>query len=129
MMQISNNVASLFSLTQKRAPSLVESLAGGNTDTQPTQPTTVQDSVSVSVSPAKPKVSDAEKIFLDYMKKSPAERMQDAWLASHHLTKKDLEAMSPEQRKTIEKQMADEIQQQLKQTAANKPHAKTDILV
>lgn len=129
MMQISNNVASLFSLTQKRAPSLVESLTGGNTDTQPTQPTTVQDSVSVSVSPAKPKVSDAEKIFLDYMKKSPAERMQDAWLASHHLTKKDLEAMSPEQRKTIEKQMADEIQQQLKQTAANKPHAKTDILV
>jgi predicted flavoprotein YhiN len=58
--------------------------------------------------------------FLAYMKKSLAERMADAWLASHGLDRDKLKAMSAEKREAILKQMAEELTLQLKQAAAEK---------
>jgi hypothetical protein len=75
----------------------------------------------------KSKNDQATQDFLDYMKETPAQRLEDAWLASHHLTRKQLEAMSPDQRKAIEKQMETEIEAQIKQAAQSRP--KTDIVV
>jgi hypothetical protein len=40
----------------------------------------------------KSKNDQATQDFLDYMKETPAQRLEDAWLASHHLTRKQLEA-------------------------------------
>lgn len=65
-------------------------------------------------------VDGAEKSFLDYMKKSIAERMEDAWLASRGLTRKDLESMPTEKRDAIKKAMAEDIKNRLKQEAENK---------
>lgn len=59
----------------------------------------------------------AKDVFLDYMKKSPAERMEDAWLKSHGLDEQKLAAMSPEDREKVMKQMKEEIEQSLKQKA------------
>ncbi len=36
---------------------------------------------------------DPTKTFLDYMKKSVAERMRDAWLAAHNLSEEKLKQM------------------------------------
>ena len=74
---------------------------------------------------AKPASSAAVDDFLAYMKKSLAERMADAWLASHGLDREKLKAMSPAQREAVLKQMAEELQQQLKQAAAAKTGRKT----
>jgi hypothetical protein len=56
--------------------------------------------------------------FVAYMKKSLAERMGDAWLASHGLDRAKLKAMSPEEREAVLKQMAEELKQELQQATA-----------
>ena len=56
----------------------------------------------------------AEDTFKNYMKMTPAERMEDSWLKSHGLSKEKLAAMSPEDREKVMKQMKDEIEQNLK---------------
>jgi hypothetical protein len=63
--------------------------------------------------------STAVTNFLNYMKESPAQRLEDAWLAAHGLTEKDLLAMSPDKRQAILKQMADDIKRQLQQATQN----------
>jgi len=77
-------------------------------------------SVASSSSPAKKSGNAAADEFLAYMKESPAERMADAWLASHGLTREKLKAMTPEQRDAVEKQMAKDIKDQLEQQASDK---------
>ena len=71
----------------------------------------------------------AEQKFLNYMKERPAQKLEDQWLAAHHLTRKELDAMPPKQREAILKQMAAEIKQQLKQQSEAKTRARTDLLV
>ena len=56
----------------------------------------------------------AEDTFKAYMKMTPAERMEDAWLKSHGLSKEKLAAMSPAEREATLKQMKSEIEQELK---------------
>jgi hypothetical protein len=76
--------------------------------------------------------SSPEQEFLDYMKETPAQQMEDAWLKAHHLTRAQLAAMSPQQREAIEKQMQADITAKVKQDAldkANTSTTKTDILV
>jgi hypothetical protein len=76
--------------------------------------------------------SSPEQEFLDYMKETPAQQMEDAWLKAHHLTRAQLAAMSPQQREAIEKQMQADITAKVKQDAldkANKSATKTNILV
>jgi hypothetical protein len=67
----------------------------------------------------------AADTFLDYMKKSAAERMTDAWLAAHGLTRADLAAMSPEKRDAVMKQMAEDIRKQMEQEATAGPRKAT----
>jgi hypothetical protein len=71
----------------------------------------------------------AEQKFLNFMKETPAQQLEDQWLAAHHLTRKDLEAMPAKQREAILKQMEAEIKQQLKQQTEAKTRARTDLLV
>ena len=63
--------------------------------------------------------------FLAYMKKSLAERMADAWLASHGLDREKLKAMKPEEREAVLKQMARELKDELAQAVAKKNQGKT----
>lgn len=63
---------------------------------------------------------DAKDVFTDYMKKTPAERMADNWLRAHGYTKEKLDAMTPEERDSVMKQMQHEIEEQLKQQTEQK---------
>ncbi|NCY25885.1 MAG: hypothetical protein EBX37_13865 [Alphaproteobacteria bacterium] len=56
-------------------------------------------------------------LFLEYMNKTPAERWREAWLKQHKLTEADLEAMSPEKRRAIEDQMAQDMKEQIERSA------------
>jgi hypothetical protein len=76
----------------------------------------------------KPKASDKVQEFLNYMKQTPAQRLEEDWLKQHGLTREKLAAMSPEEREKVMAQMKEEIQQQMKQNAENKVNGKTDIL-
>jgi hypothetical protein len=75
------------------------------------------------------KASDPVKEFLDYMKETPAQRFEDNWLAAHYLTREQYDAMPPQQREAIQKQMASELKEQAKQAAFDKPGKKGGILV
>lgn len=55
--------------------------------------------------------------LVNYLKESPAKRMEDAWLAKHHLTEQQLAAMPPAQQDALRKQMAEEIKKKLQETA------------
>ncbi len=60
----------------------------------------------------------AEEQFLDFAKKSPAEKIRDALLKSVGTTEEELKSMTPEQRKEIEQKIADKIKEEMqKQTA------------
>ncbi len=81
-----------------------------------------QTAMPASASPIKTRQAasaEAKQEFLTYMQKTPAQRMREAWLKSHNLTEEQLEAMPPEERQKIEKQMADEIKEKLKQQVQN----------
>lgn len=71
--------------------------------------------------------SDPVQTFLNYMKETPAQQLEDAWLAGHHLTHKDLEKMSPEERAKIEKEMAADIKEKLKEQTEKKSGTTVDL--
>ena len=71
--------------------------------------------------------ADPVQTFLNYMKETPAQKLEDAWLASHHLTHKDLEKMSPEERAKIEKEMAADIKEKLKEETEKKSGTTIDL--
>ncbi|HEY4162306.1 MAG TPA: hypothetical protein VGM59_04530 [Dongiaceae bacterium] len=62
----------------------------------------------------------AEQQFLDYMKEPPTQRMEDAWLKSHGLTRQELDAMPADKRAAVLKQMANDLRQQMEKDATNK---------
>ena len=51
----------------------------------------------------------AEQTFLDFMKKTAAERLVESWLAAHGLTKEEFDALPPEQHAALAKQMAEDL--------------------
>lgn len=59
----------------------------------------------------------AEEKFLDYAKKSPAEKIRDALLQSIGVTEEEMKNMTPEQRKEVEQKIADKIKETLEQKA------------
>lgn len=67
--------------------------------------------------------------FLSYMKKTPAEKVQEAWLARHGISKEEFAAMSPEEKEKLLAQMKHEIEEQMKKETAEKAQHTTDILV
>ena len=75
----------------------------------------------------------AEQAFLKYQRETPAQKLEDAWLKAHHLTREQLAAMPPAQREAIEKQMAADLKEKLKQQAVDQANKKaggaTDITV
>jgi len=71
----------------------------------------------------------AERNFLDYMKKSPGQRMIETWLKAHHLTQAQLDAMPPAQRDAVLKQMAQDIKNEIDRQTAESAKGKTDLLV
>lgn len=81
-------------------------------------------SASQSSAPTKAANNSAADEFMTYMKKSPAERMEDTWLKAHGLSKEKLAAMSPKDREAVMKQMKTDIENNLKEQA----NTKVDIL-
>jgi hypothetical protein len=57
-----------------------------------------------------------EQTFLDYMKKTPEQRFEEAWLAAHGLTKEQFDALPPDQREALTKQMAEDLKASLTQS-------------
>lgn len=57
--------------------------------------------------------SSAVQNFMTYMKETPAQQMESSWLAAHHLTLQQLNAMPPAQRLAIEKQMEQDIKNEI----------------
>ena len=92
-------------------PRLTDKTVGGMVKTQEDAPTE---------SASKPKKPDPVASFLNYMKKSAAERYVDAWLAARNLSKEALDAMPPEQRKAVLKQMEEDIKRQMKEELEKK---------
>jgi hypothetical protein len=69
--------------------------------------------------------TDPKTVFLNYMKETPAQQMEDSWLANHHLTAKQLAAMPAAEREAIEKRMQAEIKEKITQDSENKLKAKS----
>jgi len=55
------------------------------------------------------KVPSPEETFLAYMKKSPAERWVENWLAARGLTKEEFNALPPDQHEALAKEMAEDL--------------------
>jgi hypothetical protein len=76
-----------------------------------------ESSDSLSQSPASTTASTAptaKDTFLNYMKKTPAQRMEENWMKSHGYDEKKLAAMTPDERAKVMKQMKDQIEEALK---------------
>jgi len=58
--------------------------------------------------------TSAKDTLLAYLKKTPAERMEDNWLRAHGLDAEKLAAMSPEDRAAVMKRMKEDIEDKLK---------------
>lgn len=71
--------------------------------------------------------SGALQFLTNYLKESPAKRMEDAWLAQHHLTEQQLQAMPPQQQAALRKQMADDIKKKLQDLPGGGTGAALDI--
>lgn len=57
--------------------------------------------------------SDAAQSFLSYMKETPAQQLESSWLAAHGLTQKEFDALPPAQKLAIEKQMEQDIKNEI----------------
>lgn len=68
----------------------------------------------------KPAEKSGADIFLDYMKKSLAERMEEAWLKKHGLTKETLAQKSPEEQAAIREAMRQDIEESIRRQTAEK---------
>jgi hypothetical protein len=60
----------------------------------------------------------AEEKFLDYAKKTPAEKLRASLLAGAGVTEEQLQSMSPDQRKAIEQKIADQVKQAAEKQAS-----------
>ncbi len=50
-----------------------------------------------------------EQTFLAYLKKSPVERWVESWLAARGLTKAEFDALPPDKREALAKEMAEDL--------------------
>ena len=91
-----------------------------NNQAQPAQAAASPDTGLATV----PAGTDPAKVFLNYMKETPAQRIEDAWLGNHHLTQEQLQAMPPAERQAIEKRMQAEIKEKITQDSENKLNSK-----
>jgi phage terminase small subunit len=78
------------------------------------------------ITPDSSVASDPVKEFTDYMKQTPAERMQYAWLKQHGVTKAQFDSMSGAEKQKLIEEMKHELEEKMKQQATA---SRTDILV
>ncbi|MDE2336600.1 MAG: hypothetical protein KGL10_04755 [Alphaproteobacteria bacterium] len=72
----------------------------------------------------------AMQAFDNLMKESPIQRLEDQWLKAHGLTRAQFEKLPPAQKEALMKEMAQDIENQVKQQAASKHKSgATDIMV
>lgn len=55
----------------------------------------------------------ASEAFLAEIRKTPAQRIREAWLTSHRLTEEDLKTMDPAKLEAVEKEIAEDIKRKL----------------
>jgi hypothetical protein len=55
------------------------------------------------------KAQSPDETFLSYMKKSPAERWVESWLAARGLTKEEFDALPPDRHEALAKEMAEDL--------------------
>ena len=67
---------------------------------------------------------DARKRFLDYMKQTPAQRWQEAWLKAHGMTKEQFDALPAYKKAALMDEMKQEMQDQIRQAAENSKDGK-----
>lgn len=122
-MQISGNSGSAFMLQALAKGKDRQELPGANFALP--EPLDAKDKSSVDQSSKKK--YDAVQEFQDYMKMTPGERMQYAWLKQHNISKADFDALSEDEKQKLMEQMKREIEEKIKADAIKKSH--TDILV
>lgn len=64
---------------------------------------------------AKSAAPDAAQQFLDYMKKTPEQRMVDNWLQAHGISREEFDQMKPEEKQKIVEEMKQDIEEKIKQ--------------
>jgi hypothetical protein len=84
-------------------------------------------STSSSAGPPIGGSSSALDYLVNYLKESPAKRMEDSWLAQHHLTEQQLAAMPPAQQEAVRKQMEADIKKKL-QEQSGAPGANANVV-
>ncbi|MBI1363459.1 MAG: hypothetical protein GC134_05700 [Proteobacteria bacterium] len=62
--------------------------------------------------------SSAITAFLEYTHETPEERMVNAWLAAHGISKEEFEAMSPDEQQALLDQMRAELKDKMEAKAA-----------
>ncbi|NVK19893.1 MAG: hypothetical protein HWE30_14435 [Methylocystaceae bacterium] len=70
--------------------------------------------------------SDAEKWFLDYMEKTPEQRMFEAILREKGMTPEEYEALPPEQRAELEQEIQEEMKKRTLAEMGSEPGAKNE---
>lgn len=65
--------------------------------------------------------------FMDYMKTPPAQRMLNAWLSRHGISREEFDAMTPEEKQKIMDEMKREMEAKLKQKPDTASSTSTDI--
>jgi hypothetical protein len=76
---------------------------------------------ATSLTEAPKEKPDAAQEFLDYMKLTPAQRMQYAWLEQHGISKEQFDSMSAEDQQKLLDQMKHDIEDKIKQGMQDKP--------
>jgi hypothetical protein len=61
------------------------------------------------------KAQSSDETFLSYMKKSPAERWVESWLAARGLTRHEFDALPPDQHEALAKEMAEDLKKAAQQ--------------
>ncbi len=84
---------------------------------------------SLGASGPKPKATTPAEEFLEYQKKSPAERMRDMILGKMGMTEEQLQAMDAADRKKIEEKIREEIKKLVENSVEKKTGVITDLSV
>lgn len=86
-------------------------------------------SAAGGASSSMPSFADAAAAFDKAANESPMERMVDAWLKAHGLTKESLAKLPPDKQQAIMKEMAKDIADEMKRQATQKASSATGGLV
>ena len=128
-----NSTASLFSnvggkekTAQKGSAfaQLLDETGGGSPNTAMAAGAN-KDSTSTAMQTQSAGKKNAVQEFMEYMKMTPAERWQEAWLRAHGLTKEQFDALPADKKAALIEEMKQEMQEQMRQQARNNKDGKT----